>query len=130
MRRHLAPVALALAFREIVDRQLPRCDTAAEHQSAVAIISGDEIAIAQLNAESGECLMPHSADMEMSFALPIQALLAKITVPALQHERQKPQFLFLGQFSHTMRREMNTWAAHLASGKHRTRQFVSMPKNK
>jgi hypothetical protein len=38
--------------------------------------------------------------MEMSFALPVQVLLAQISVPALENRRQQPEFVFFSQRGH------------------------------
>src|ERR1043166_364281 len=96
MRRHLSPVALALSFREIIERQLARCDTAPKNQSTVAIITGDIIAVVQLNAQPSQRLVSHPADVKMSFALAVKVLLAQIAVPTFQQDCQETQFIFAG----------------------------------
>src|SRR4051794_12815292 len=103
MRRHLPAVALAVLLREIIDRQLGRRDPAAEHQPAVTIISGDVVTIAQLDAEGRQRFVTHPTDVEMAFALTIEALLAKIAVPALQQDSQESELLFLRQIDHKTR---------------------------
>jgi hypothetical protein len=46
--------------------------------------------------------MTHSRRVKMAFALPIQILLAQIGMPALEHDREKAQLIFLAQLRHTM----------------------------
>jgi hypothetical protein len=55
-----------------------------------------------LNGDCGERFMTHSRRVKMTFALPIQTLLAQIGMPALQHQRQKTQLIFFAQLRHTM----------------------------
>jgi hypothetical protein len=38
--------------------------------------------------------------MKMAFALAIQILLAEISVPAFQEEREEAEFIFFAQFGH------------------------------
>jgi len=38
----------------------------------------------------------------VAFALAIQILLAQIGMPALEHDREKAQLIFLAQLRHTM----------------------------
>ena len=46
--------------------------------------------------------MPHSGNVKVAFALAIQILLAQIGMPALEHDREKAQFIFFAQLRHTM----------------------------
>src|SRR5947209_1571964 len=94
MRRHLAPVALPFPLREIIERQFARRDAAPENEPAIAIIGDDIIALRHGYAECGQPFMSHSRNVEMSFALAIEILLAQIAVPALQQDREQAQFVF------------------------------------
>src|SRR4051794_30724502 len=101
MRRHLAAVALASALREIVYRELARCDPAPEHERAIAIIPRDVIPVAQLHAERGERLVAHAADVEMSLALAIQILLTEIAMPTLENNREEAKLILFAERWHT-----------------------------
>ena len=90
-------MALALALREIIQRELARFDPAPKHERAVAVIAGNVIAITQLNAKRGQRLVTHPANVEMPFALSVKVLLAKIAVPAFQNEGQQTQLIFAGK---------------------------------
>jgi hypothetical protein len=61
--------------------------------------------------------MSHSADVKVSLALAIEALLTQIAMPALENERKESELIFPGQVSHKDATGMNTCAAILASGK-------------
>jgi hypothetical protein len=100
MGRHLPSVALPRPFREVIDRQLARSDPTTEHERAIAIITGDVIAILQLHAERSQGLMAHPGNVEMSFALTIQILLAQVAVPALEKDREKAQLIFFAESGH------------------------------
>ena len=100
MRRHLAPVTLAFALREIIERQFARLDSAAQHQRTVAVIRHDVIAVDHRDAERSEPFMTHPGNVEMTFALAIQVLLAQIAVPALEQDRKQTQFIFLAERGH------------------------------
>src|ERR1051326_4468738 len=100
MRRHLAAVTFAFSLGEIVDRKLPRADAATEHERTIAIVGDNVIVLLHLNRDGRECFVPHAGDMEVTLALTIQILLAQIPVPALEQDRQKPQFVLPGQFRH------------------------------
>ena len=50
--------------------------------------------LAHLGADGGHRLMPAARDMEMSLALPVQALLAEVAVAAFEHGHQQVTLLF------------------------------------
>ena len=75
---------------------------AAKHQPAIAIIRNDVIIRLHLNGNGGKRFVTHSGDMKVAFALAIQILLAQIGMPALKHDREKAQLIFLAQLRHTM----------------------------
>ena len=100
MRWHLAPAALALALRHVIERQLARRDAATEHQRAIAIVGDDVIARLHLERDRRQRLVAHAGNVEMPFALPVQVLLAQISVPALEDRGQQSEFIFLAQRGH------------------------------
>ena len=71
MRRHLAAVALAVALRHVIERELARFDAAPEHERAVPIIRADVIAFVHLQRDGGERFVAHPRDVKMTFALSI-----------------------------------------------------------
>jgi uncharacterized protein YxeA len=42
--------------------------------------------------------------MKMAFALPIQVLLAQVSMPAFQEDGEKAQLIFFAQFGHVRKR--------------------------
>ena len=102
MRRHHPTATARFAFGKIFERELSRGHSAAEDQTAVAIKRNDVIVQFHLNGDGGERFMPHAGNVKMTFALSIQILLAQIGMPALEHDREKAQLIFLAQLRHTM----------------------------
>src|SRR2546423_694651 len=126
MGGHLAAVTLAFPLREIIQGQLARSDAAAEDEGAIPIIRHDIIAIDQGDAERRETFVAHSGNVEMSFALAIEILLAQIAVPALEQDREQTQFLFFAERGHVGSRDGLSKRANtqLARG---ARQVVATP---
>ena len=104
MRRHLAPVALSFALRKIIERQLAGRDAPAQDNAAVAVVRDNVIAFLHRHAERRQPFMSHSGNVEMSFALAIQILLAQIAMPAFEQDREQAQFIFFAQNGHVGRR--------------------------
>jgi hypothetical protein len=100
MRRHLPPVALTFALREIIQRQLARRDSATQDDAAVPIIRDNVIAFLHRNAERGQAFVAHPGHMKMTFPLAIEILLAQIAMPALQESGEKAQLIFFAQNGH------------------------------
>jgi len=69
--------------------------TLGENKRAVAIITADIIVRLGLKRNRSQRFMSHPRDMKMSLALTIEILLAQITVPALEQNREEAKFVFL-----------------------------------
>jgi hypothetical protein len=97
VRRHHAAARGGGALGEILEREVLRRHPASEAEAAVAIVGQHEVPLAQLHADGAERLMAASGDMEVALALAIEAFLAQITEPALEHRAQEMPALFLVQ---------------------------------
>src|SRR5204862_8008652 len=73
---------------------------AAENQRAITVIRNEKIALNHGDAERRKSLMAHPRNVEMSFALAIQILLAQIAVPPLEHAREETKFIFFCKRGH------------------------------
>ena len=93
-------MTLPFALREIIERQLARLDAPTEDDAPIAIIRDNVIAFDHGDAQSGQPLVAHSGNMEVSFALAIQILFAQIAMPAFEQDGEEAQFIFFAQNGH------------------------------
>jgi hypothetical protein len=85
VRWHLPTAAAGVAFSEILETKLARGHSASENKTAIAIIRNNVIIRFHEKRNRRERLVAHTGDVEVSFPLTIQILLAQICVPALQN---------------------------------------------
>ncbi len=53
--------------------------------------------------------MPHAGNVKMPLALPVQILLAQISVPALENRCQQSEFVFFTQLGHLGSVDGRSW---------------------
>ena len=84
MRWHLPAAASGIALCKIFEAKLTRCHAAPENKTAVTIIRYDVIVRFHLDRDRRKCLVAHSRNMKMPFALTIQVLFPQIRMTTFQ----------------------------------------------